>query len=406
MLRKSPTLSKRPFIFLIILLTFLPQVSETIYSPALPEICYSLNTSTTIAEWTLTTYFLGFALGVASLGKISDHIGRRPTILAGLFMYTLVSFFCTLVSNIYVLLLLRIFQGFAISVGSVITQIIIRDCFSGSRSNQIFSITGATIGLAPAFGSIIGGYLVQYYHWHSILFALVVAGCMLFVYSILYLPETINRVENNPMNRSISYLTCMQKMLLDRHVLASTVMIGVFNGMLFSYYANAPFIFINLFKMKANHYGFLGIFMSIGVVFGSTLSFYLNKKSTISPNKLIQIACRINLCIMILYVFFSISNIISTYNNELSIVLITVIMSIFYFSFGLAIPNILSLALVSYQQSQGTASSIFGFFYYTLVACVLMGMGIISHFSIKGMSIYYLVLAVLLVYATRFLNKS
>ncbi|MCP4476049.1 MAG: multidrug effflux MFS transporter [Gammaproteobacteria bacterium] len=96
----NDTLARKPSLLLIICLVTLPQISETIYSPALPDIAHSLSTTMSLTEWTLSIYFFGFALGVGVWGRVSDHIGRRHTALIGLVIYV--------VTSCYVLYYLRL----------------------------------------------------------------------------------------------------------------------------------------------------------------------------------------------------------------------------------------------------------------------------------------------------------
>ena len=49
---------------LLIALVGFPQISETIYTPALPNVANGLQASAYMVETTLSIYFLGFALGV------------------------------------------------------------------------------------------------------------------------------------------------------------------------------------------------------------------------------------------------------------------------------------------------------------------------------------------------------
>ena len=74
-----------PAIWLIILIVGLPQFAETVYTPTLPEIANALKTSVPMVEYTLTIYLLGFAIGTLFWGKLSDRLGRKPCVIAGLF---------------------------------------------------------------------------------------------------------------------------------------------------------------------------------------------------------------------------------------------------------------------------------------------------------------------------------
>ena len=66
---------------LIVCLVGFPQLSETIYSPALPELAANLNIGAFWAELTLSIYFLGFAAGVFfwATSCFVDTVGGEST---------------------------------------------------------------------------------------------------------------------------------------------------------------------------------------------------------------------------------------------------------------------------------------------------------------------------------------
>ena len=78
---------KRSPLWLLTLLIMFPQLVETIYSPALPDIARAFQVSNERAAQTLSVYFVAFAIGVALWGWLSDSIGRRPAMMAGLLCY-------------------------------------------------------------------------------------------------------------------------------------------------------------------------------------------------------------------------------------------------------------------------------------------------------------------------------
>ncbi len=110
-----------------ILLAGFPQLTQGIYSPALPTITLNLQTTGQFTQWTLCLYFIGFAVGVLVWGALSDHFGRRFCMLLGLACYTLASITCVFVDTIYGLSAALLLQAIGAIVGSVITMTMIRD---------------------------------------------------------------------------------------------------------------------------------------------------------------------------------------------------------------------------------------------------------------------------------------
>ncbi len=74
-------------IWLIVLIAGLPQLSETVYTPSLPDIAQALHASEAMVEYTLTIYLLWLAMGTLFWGKISDGLGRKPCVIAGLSIF-------------------------------------------------------------------------------------------------------------------------------------------------------------------------------------------------------------------------------------------------------------------------------------------------------------------------------
>ena len=170
-----------PAIWLIILIVGLPQLSETVYSPALPEIATALKTTESMVEYTLTIYLFGFAVGTLVWGKLSDRIGRKPGVLAGLFIFFLGCIGCYFSTTITQLLISRFVQAFGGSIGSVLGQAICRDAFHGSALGKVYSAVGGSLALFPAVGPVVGGFISEHSDWSNIfLFLMLFCNCAVF----------------------------------------------------------------------------------------------------------------------------------------------------------------------------------------------------------------------------------
>lgn len=156
-----------PAIWLIVLIVGLPQLSETVYSPSLPEIAEALKTSDAMVEYTLTIYLFGFAIGTLLWGRLSDRFGRKPCILMGLFVFLIGCLGCYFSSSIDALLISRFIQALGGSIGSVLGQALCRDSFQGPDLGKVYSIVGSALALFPAVGPIIGGVIAENSSWQN-----------------------------------------------------------------------------------------------------------------------------------------------------------------------------------------------------------------------------------------------
>ncbi|GIP36073.1 multidrug effflux MFS transporter [Paenibacillus sp. J2TS4] len=376
-----------PSLLLLIVLVGFPQISETIYTPSLPDIAHHLHASSNTIQLTLSIYFLGFALGVLCWGRLSDSIGRRPALLWGIMVYGVGSLGCTLSDSAEWLLACRFIQAFGASTGSVVTQTILRESIDGARRHAVFAQISAALAFTPAIGPLIGGWIDQTLGFRAVFIALVVMSAAIFMYTFVSLPETRVTATSN-----ISTLSVAKRLVADRRVWAFGFLIGATNGILFSYYAEAPFIFIEFFHMKPGLFGFLGIFVAMASIFGAMLSKKLlarfQAEKIILMGSMVTTLGAVCLTGLALYVISP---------SVLFLAVMVACIFILLLGIGMALPNCLSLALIHYGDVLGTAGAIFGLGYYLLVSLITSGMSYLHNDSLLTMPVYFLVLAIIMV---------
>ncbi|MEK4345199.1 multidrug effflux MFS transporter [Paenibacillus sp. FSL P4-0184] len=370
-----------PSLLLMIVLVAFPQISETIYTPSLPDIAVVLGVSNSSVQLTLSIYFIGFALGVLCWGWLSDFIGRRPAMLGGLIVYGIGSLMCFYSESITLLLVSRFIQAFGAATGSIITQTILRESVSGNKRHAMFAQISAVIAFTPAVGPLIGGWVDQAFGFRAVFFTLVMMSVLLFVYAFWKLPETTDV----SVRKKVAILPIVKRMLSLPRVLVFGLLIGGINGVLFSYYAEAPFIFIEHFNISPGVYGFLGIVVALASIVGAMMSKRL--LSLYAAEKIIHIGCLVMTSGALL---LTIVSSLASLPNMMLMVCILITLFVMLMGAGIALPNCLSLALVNFQDVVGTAGAIFSLGYYLLVSLATWGMSALHNGSLLTMPIYFL----------------
>lgn len=392
---------KVPELWLLVLIVGLPQLSETVYTPALPDIARSLFTSDSMVEYTLTIYLLGFALGTLFWGKLSDKYGRKPSLIIGLMIYVLGCIGCFYSSNIVHLMIFRFIQAFGGSTGSVLGQAICRDSFNGPERGKVFSVIGSALSFSPAVGPIIGGLIDQAFGWAAIFISLIFMGLATLATVFLRLPETYVP--------TVFSLDTIKKtfwsMLNDKRVLAFGFLVAACNGIGFSYYAEGSFYLIDILGLSPALYGFSFILLAMSGMTGGYISKTLHDFKMPSfdilnkGNRVIFLGAI--LFLLFTFVFYKL-HLAPIFFICLTLASMSIIMS----GIGIMIPNVLSLALEDYRGAIGTASSIFGFYYYLLISFFTLIMGLLHNNTLFPMPAYFLSIAVSMILACRFLSRA
>ena len=346
-------MNNKKLLMLAIALLMFPQIAQTLFSPALGDIGRAFSVGPQAAAQTLSVYFLAFAFGVVTWGRVCDRIGRRPSMLAGLAIYALACVLGLSVRSFTGLLMAQALAAFGAAVGSVVTQTLLRDRFRGTELAQVFSLVGMALAASPAIGLFSGASLVQGFGYRGVLVALLLLASILWIWSWHNLPET-----RPPQHTSVGLFATMGQMLRDPGIWRSALWIASFNVALFSYYSLGPFQFERL-GLSGEWFGYSGVMLALASGFGA----WLNKRllrNGYRPLQLIRLAAftgllgGIGVWLLQAYVWFVLP------------------MLLVVLAFGMAIPNILGAALSNYADRLGTAGALLGLFYYLLIGGGLM----------------------------------
>ena len=377
-------------LWMLLCLFGLSQATETACSAALPSIAESFGVDGNYAQLNSTMYFIGFAVGILSLGRVSDIFGRRPVILAGLTLYIAASVASIFAKDINILIALRFCQAFGASVGSVIGQAMARDSYEGSELSYVYASLSMGLALIPSIGSALGGYIVEYFGWRYIFVSLSIISSSLLILYVQLLPET------NPyigMARNNKYFNVLKVVVVDKIVLLYAFIIGAFNGMAFGFYMEAPFIFIDKIGMAPSSYGKLAFLLSVANAFGSLSNRYLVRKHV--DNKKIMIAgLALSLTGCTSLMLFSY---LTGYNGNKYLITIAIFapMMMHIVGHSFLVPLSLRYALEDYAKVTGTAGSVFGFLYYILVAFISYAVSKLHNNQIINFTALFFVLSLL-----------
>ncbi|MNS31627.1 Bicyclomycin resistance protein [compost metagenome] len=225
------------------------------YLPAFPAMAQAFATDEKHVQATLAAYFLGLSIGQLAYGPVADRFGRRKPLMFGVTLFTLASLACAYAPNLDTLVVARFIQALGGCAGMVLSRAIVSDKCDPVASAKVFSQLMLVMGLAPILAPMLGGVLVNLAGWQSIFLALSLfsAGCLLAV--SLGLPESLpEHIPRQPLSGALrQYL----RLLADRVFVGHALTGGIAIAGMFAYIAGSPFVFIKLYGVPAEHYGWL-----------------------------------------------------------------------------------------------------------------------------------------------------
>lgn len=354
-------------LWLLTLLVMLPQFVETIYSPVLPMVQEKFGVNEESTTLTISLYFIAFAVGVAFWGVQCDRIGRKKSLEYGLITYGIGTFAAVFAPSFIILLVARIVSAFGIAVGSIVTQTILRDVYDKDHISKVFSWIGIGLSISPIIGMTTGSILATSTGHQGVFITLYLLAVLFYILARKKVSET-NHSEKKTSIRMLFSLS--KRMLRDREITRCCLLIMNFNVLLFSYYSLAPFIFKEQ-QYSSYIFGYSSIILAAGTFIGAKLNRFLLLRN-ISPKILVNVST-IGAFVASAFVW-----ILMDYGIYFLIPYFFIVMA-----FSMAIPNILSTALIHYKNETGSAGALLGLMYYILIGLGLVIIGWIQNLGIS-----------------------
>ena len=355
----------------------LAPLSIDMYLPSMPLLEGVFHATTAEVQATLITFFLGYALGQSLYGPITDRFGRKPPLYFSLLLFLVSSALCAVAPSVYLLAVFRMFQALGACGGAVMSRAMVRDLFPPDELRRIFSMLVLVIGVSPLVAPLIGGYLLLWFGWRSIfwLHTLLAAAAILGVY--FRIEESMSPSEARPLNMSLIVSTYRQ-LLRDRTFLGSSLVCGFSSSGMFAYIASAPFVFINLYKVSPQHFGWLFGAIALGLITASQvngrMSYRVPLPKVLRNANLVQLASGILLLTAAL----------TGFGGPAAIFLPVFI---YMCAAGFVFPNGTAMAMSRHGKIAGTASALLGTNQFFIAAVSTTILALIETSSARPMAI-------------------
>jgi DHA1 family bicyclomycin/chloramphenicol resistance-like MFS transporter len=225
----------------VVFLTAIAPLATDMYVPAFPQVAGDLAATATQVQLTLTTFFVGMALGQLIGGPVSDQRGRRRPLVWAVLLMSAASVVCALTPTIGIMMAARFVQGFAGGWAMVIGRAIIVDLATGARLVRVLNVIAAVGGVAPIVGPLLGAVILQLSHWRVSFWVVAALGLAMTLAVLVAVPESLPP-ERRHGGGLRSFLVAGRQVLGHRSYVGYLVVAGSAMGALFAYVATSAFV--------------------------------------------------------------------------------------------------------------------------------------------------------------------
>jgi EmrB/QacA subfamily drug resistance transporter len=158
------------FIFMGISMLII-SLDNTVLNLALPSIAKDLGSTSAQLQWIVDAYVLAIAGCLLTIGYLGDRLGRKPALIAGLLIFGLFSLGAALSTSNGMLIAMRAIMGIGSATIMPATLSILTATFRQPKERaQAIALWAAVFSLGMGIGPVVGGYLLEHFHWSSVFY--------------------------------------------------------------------------------------------------------------------------------------------------------------------------------------------------------------------------------------------
>jgi DHA1 family bicyclomycin/chloramphenicol resistance-like MFS transporter len=338
------------------------------YLPAFARIAAEFGTTTSAISLSLSTYFVGFALGQLIYGPMLDRFGRKRPLYVGLVVYVVCSISCALAPNLRTFIALRFLEALGGCVAQVGAIAMVRDFFPAKESAKIFSLLFLMIGTSPLLAPTIGSAMMAGLGWRWIFVLLAAIAFVILIVTFFLLPEG-HRPDHSVSLRPGPIFFGFWNIFRNLQFLTYTLA-GAFSfAGLFTFVAGSPVIFMDGFHMGTKAFGITFAVLVMGFIGGNNVNVFLLRRYSSQG---------IFLAALVMQVFIGVGFVLGTRAHLVDLKGTLALFFVFLACIGFTYPNGAAIALGPFSRDAGRASALMGFLQTGVGALISMGIGLLG----------------------------
>lgn len=248
---------KTSFLFLnVLLIACLTSVSTDIYAPSLTAIASLMQVPVEWAQFSLTIFMPGLAFSQLIYGPLSEGIGRRKPLIAGLLVFLAGSLLSIFATGIGALILGRFIQGFGAGACSSLWRPIFRDVYQGDDLAKYGGWLSIIITFFVPAIPVLGGYLQHYIGWQAS-FAFLILYSLITLFFIVYVFRETSQHHHPERLKKTFILQSFQELLKSPVFMGYALSVFFCYGAFFSWFAIGPVLLIKHLGLSPVEFGWI-----------------------------------------------------------------------------------------------------------------------------------------------------
>lgn len=336
------------------------------YLPALPSIGQDLHAGTAAVQMSLLIFFLSMGFGQIVVGPISDMVGRKAPLYAGLALFMVGGVGSAMAPTIEWLIAFRFLQGLGASAGMAVPRAIVRDLHTGNEAAKLMSLLMLVFSVSPILAPLTGSQIIESFGWRAVFWTVTGAAALATILLATSLKETRSAEERAGSSFSTA-LAGYRQLMGDLNFLGLVAIAGFGIASFFVYLSSSSFILIDHYGLSPSVYSVFFSINAVAFIGMSQLTGMLADRFGLK--RVVWVAVTGYATTMV-----ALFAIMATGVDRLDVM--AALLFVGYGFLGLVIPTTSVLAMEEHGEIAGTASALMGTLHFAIGALAMGVAGI------------------------------
>lgn len=344
---QAQKLSRATLMFPLALVLFelATYIGNDLIQPAMLAITQDFGVSADWAPSSMSLYLLGGACVAWLLGPLSDRLGRKKVLLAGVLFFTAFSIIILFSQNIYQFLAFRFIQGAGLTFVSAVGYAAIQESFEERDSVKVMALMSNISLLAPLLGPVLGAFLIDHISWHWGFVAIAAMSLLSWFGLKGSMPEIAPTMHKKPMR---SVFSDFKRTYADARFLSLAIALPLVVLPLMLWIAISPIMLVDELGLTSLEYGLFQIPIFAGLIIGNIVLIKVIDRFEFGKTILVGFPI-----MLVGAIIAALSLVMPAY----TLPLLAVGMTLVSFGEGIAVSAVFRYAFMSSNVAKGTVSA-------------------------------------------------
>lgn len=171
--------------------TFSTFVTQTLLTTAFPTLMAYFHISANAVQWLTTGFMLIMGIMIPVSAWMLTRINSKVLYLAAMVIFGLGTILAYFAVNFQMLLIARMIQAMGVGISAPVFQTIMSSVYPPEKRGSAMGTAGIVIGLAPAIGPTLSGWIIDNYNWRALFLFIMPINWLVIIISLFTLRKVL-----------------------------------------------------------------------------------------------------------------------------------------------------------------------------------------------------------------------